>query len=100
MSNNPIAETATNIVNGIALAACVIMYIVGGAVYGAFAAGTYERQYQVMMQEALQRGYIMRCPGVSDLRWDCNERITMPRSTNLERAERYKRDEPNVQNSP
>lgn len=88
-------EKANNAAASVAGVLLFVMFMFGSIPYHFFAEITYERKYQSMMQEALMRGHIMRCPGIRDLRWDCNVPIEYS-----DRSQPEKKERTNVQNSP
>ncbi len=65
----------TNPFHAVMIGIFLTMYLFGSIPYYYFANITYANKYQSMMEEAHQRGHIRACPGISDLRWDCNEPI-------------------------
>lgn len=69
------AENTINVGAAISIGIFGTMFLVGSIPYHYLASFTYERHYQSLMQEALDRGLIKECPGVPDLRWDCNQKI-------------------------
>ena len=88
-------EEVTKTLGTLSLALLMVMYLIGSIPYNFFAAITYEFKYQSMMEEALARGHIKECPGVSDLRWDCNKPIVY-----ADRSKPEKKDDQNVSNKP
>jgi hypothetical protein len=87
-------EPATDFAGKMAMAMFLVMFVIGSIPYNFLASRTYEKQYQAMMVEALERRHIMQCPGVRDLRWDCNVPITYD-----DRSKKEKKDDTDVQNS-